>query len=239
MIYCMADIHGDFEKYKKMLSLISLSEKDTLYVVGDVVDRGANGMKILLDMMMRPNVIPLLGNHEYMAMHCLLSLTKEITEESICKLSDEFITGLSQWLAVGGQTTVDEFYGLSADERQMVLEYLTEFSLYDELEVNGKRFVLVHAGIDNFSENKSLESYRPFELIFNRADYSKRYYKDKYLVTGHTPTRFITSACSDEAKPACADKIYISNNHIAIDCGCGHGGRLGAIRLDDLKEFYV
>ena len=33
--------------------------------------------------------------------------------------------------------------------------------------------------------------------------------------------------------------IYQANNHIAIDCGCVFGGRLGCIRLEDMKEFYV
>ena len=34
--------------------------------------------------------------------------------------------------------------------------------------------------------------------------------------------------------------IYQANNHIAIDCGCVfQGGRLGCLRLEDMKEFYV
>lgn len=36
MIYCMADIHGDYERYQKMLSEISFSDDDTLYIIGDV-----------------------------------------------------------------------------------------------------------------------------------------------------------------------------------------------------------
>ena len=41
MIYVMSDIHGMYEKYEKMLKQIDLSEKDTLYVLGDIVDRGS------------------------------------------------------------------------------------------------------------------------------------------------------------------------------------------------------
>ena len=67
MKYVIADVHGDYEKYTKMLELIQFSEEDELYVLGDVLDRGENGLKILQDMMLRPNVIPILGNHEYMA----------------------------------------------------------------------------------------------------------------------------------------------------------------------------
>lgn len=35
------------------------------------------------------------------------------------------------------------------------------------------------------------------------------------------------------------DKIYRGNNHVAIDCGCGFGGKLGCICLETMEEFYV
>ena len=49
MIYVMSDIHGCYEKYLKMLNKIKFSSDDTLYILGDVVDRGPEGMKALLD----------------------------------------------------------------------------------------------------------------------------------------------------------------------------------------------
>lgn len=36
----MSDIHGCFDKYKEMLELIEFVPGDTLYVLGDVTDRG-------------------------------------------------------------------------------------------------------------------------------------------------------------------------------------------------------
>ena len=50
---------------------IALRPEDTLYVLGDVIDRGADGCRLLLDMMGRANVIPILGNHEFTAAVCL------------------------------------------------------------------------------------------------------------------------------------------------------------------------
>ena len=64
MYYAMSDIHGCFDKYKEMLSLIEFTLRDTLYVLGDVIDRGPDGIKILQDMMLRPNVFPLLGDRK-------------------------------------------------------------------------------------------------------------------------------------------------------------------------------
>ena len=37
MIYCMSDIHGDYEKYRRMMETITLRKEDTLYILGDVV----------------------------------------------------------------------------------------------------------------------------------------------------------------------------------------------------------
>ena len=235
MIYCISDLHGDYIRYTTMLKMIDFSDDDTLYILGDILDRGNEGMKILLDMMLRPNVYPILGNHEYMAMQTLKWLSNDITEESLANLSSDKIEGINEWLNVGGMTTIDEFRKLSEEEKEMVLEYLEEFSLYEEVTVEGKNFVLVHAGIDNFSPEKDMEEYELYELIFNKPDYSKVYFEDKYLNTGHTPTRFI----HDEIDGHSRNTVFFGNNHIAIDCGCGYDGLLGAICLDTFEDFYA
>ena len=65
MIYVISDIHGCYKEYKELLEKIHFGETDELYVLGDVVDRGPEPMKVLQDMMLRPNVYPILGNHDY------------------------------------------------------------------------------------------------------------------------------------------------------------------------------
>ena len=67
MIYVMSDIHGCFEEYQEMLEKINFNKHDTLYVIGDVLDRGKHPLDIIQDMMLRPNIIALLGNHDLMA----------------------------------------------------------------------------------------------------------------------------------------------------------------------------
>ena len=98
MKYVIADIHGCYTEYKKLLEKIHFSDKDELYVLGDVVDRGPEPIKVLWDMMARPNVCPVLGNHEYMALTVLRRLNVEITEENAEKYltSDDLLgyTGL-------------------------------------------------------------------------------------------------------------------------------------------------
>ena len=67
MIYVMSDLHGCYDKFKEMLKKINFGENDTLYILGDFVDRGDGGIKILFDIMNRKNIVPLLGNHDYVA----------------------------------------------------------------------------------------------------------------------------------------------------------------------------
>lgn len=234
MIYLMSDIHGCYEEYKELLEKINFSDEDELYVLGDVVDRGPEPIKVLQDMMMRPNVYPILGNHDYMALRVLKKFNVEITGENVeSHLSQKDIMDYIYWQDDGGKTTSEKFQKLSREEKEDILAYLEEFSLYEDIFLDGKRYVCVHADLHNFSETKDLEDYELSDFIFHRADYKTRYFNDfdTYLVTGHTPTMVL-----NDDKQA---KVHESNGHIAIDCGCVYGFRLAAYCLNNGKITYV
>lgn len=232
MIYVMSDLHGCYDKYLQMLEKIKLNSEDTLYILGDIVDRGDDGVKILLDMMKRPNVVPMLGNHEYMAYSVLKKFNVEITAYNYnSQLDAEAIQMYENWMFNGGIPTCHAFSKLDIPARDSVLEYLGEFELYEEIEVNGNKFVLVHGGLVGFEEDKELSEYDIHDVIWGRCDYARQYYEDKYLVTGHTPTYNI-----DENYRG---KIYRQNNHIAIDCGVIFGETLSCICLDTMEEVYI
>ena len=230
--YVTSDIHGCYSKYIQIYDKIDFKDEDLLFVLGDVVDRGPEPMKVLKDMMTRPNVIPLIGNHEVLALACLKCLVSEITSENISRLSSDMMELLLEWIDDGGQSTIEDFARLSRSDRRDILDYLGEFSLYDILTINGKGYLLVHGGLENFSPDRLLEEYSPEEMVFSRPDYSKIYLPGVYLVTGHTPTRLI----KENPQPDCISR---ANNHIAIDCGCVFGGKLAVFRLDDGQEFYI
>ena len=232
MIYVMSDIHGEYEKYLEMLEKINFSDSDELYVLGDVVDRGNGSVKILKDMSVRWNVFPLMGNHDYMASVLLRRFNTQITNENADSyLNTEIMSLLNSWLSDGGETTLAEFKKLTPDDRDALIEYMEEFELYAEVSAGGKNFVLVHAGLGDFDPDRALEDYTVDQLVFDRLDYTQRYFKDKYLVTGHTPTALIS--------PEYRGRIFQMNGHIAIDCGATFGLKLGCLRLDDMQEFYV
>ena len=228
MIYCVSDIHGDFSKYKKLLQKIEFSADDILFVVGDVADRGRHASPILLDMMQHDNIIPLIGNHDFLAALCL----RKLTNESIDDLDTNTLEVIFEWLNDGGEATLKDFSRRSPQEKEAILDYLNDFESYAEVQAGGKDFILSHAGLGNFSPVKRLEDYSLADLAFSRTDFSKQLFQDKFIVTGHTPTGLIPG----NPNPG---YIYRANNYIAIDCGCGFGGRLGAICLDTGEEFYI
>ncbi len=226
----MSDIHGCFDKYKEMLTHIEFMPKDTLYVLGDVIDRGPDGIKILQDMMFRPNVFPLLGNHEFTAAVCLPWLMKEVTVQSLEALDESQVAALSEWIANGGSVTIQSLALLSQEERQDILDYLREMELFVQLEVKDKSFILLHSALDRFSPNKALDSYELPDFLFGRPNLNTTYYPDKTLVFGHTPTRILSGK----------DEILQQGTWIDIDCGCVFkGGCLGCLCLDTMEEFYV
>ena len=44
MKYAVSDLHGCYDKYRKLLECLKLTENDSLYILGDIVDRGDGGM---------------------------------------------------------------------------------------------------------------------------------------------------------------------------------------------------
>ena len=232
MTYIMSDLHGHYAKYLAMLDKIAFSDDDDLYILGDVVDRGPQSAELLLDMSMRPNVYPILGNHDRMAAVVLRKFCSPIEEETCADLeTDSVIKLMAAWQLDGGNATLDSFKKRTPDEREALLDYLDEFLPYEYMEGNGHKFLLVHGGIPFGKRHLPMEQQDISDLLFERPDYNLRYYGNITLVTGHTPTVTID--------PSYRGKIYHNNGHLAVDCGAGFGLPLGCVRLEDFKEFYV
>lgn len=233
MNYVISDIHGEYRKLSEMLDKINFSKYDHLYVLGDIIDRGAHPVKALQKLMTMPNVTCLVGNHELMALPNLKKMMEETSEISLEKFTEDECEELLVWMYNGADTTIYEFLQLSFEERKDIVNFIGDFTSYEELCINGQQYILVHAGFDNFSKEKKPDDYSLQELVWTRTDYSKVYFDDKIVVSGHTPTQLI--ACNQNP-----GYIYKGNNHIAIDCGaCMTGGRLATVCLETGEGFYV
>lgn len=232
MIYVMSDINGEYDKYLHMLGKIAFSDADSLFVLGDAVDRGPEPIRVLQDMASRDNVYLVKGNHEGLASYVLHKLNVEITEDNVDSYIDaELMQMIIEWQHNGGYSTMKQFRELSADEKIDLLDYIDDAPLYDIVDVGSNTFVLVHSGLGNYKEDKRLSQYTYDELACMRPDFSRQYFRDSsiYIVSGHTPTLVVSG------KP----EIYQSHNNILIDCGATYGGRLACLCLDTMKEYYI
>ena len=175
--YVISDIHGQYDMFIKLLEIIDLKDSDRLYILGDVLDRGPNPVKTMMKLMEMPNVTCIVGNHELMALECLEFMMQEITEETIRSCDETMIENLLTWQINGSSTTTNEFQKLPRDKQQAVLDYIREFSVYEELSVAGRDFLLVHAGLGDYWPGKDIEDYSLYELVWVRAEYDIQYYE--------------------------------------------------------------
>ena len=63
-IYAVSDIHGQYQQWQQLKEY--LKEEDICYIIGDVIDRGKDGWKILKEVFNDKRFIFLKGNHEEM-----------------------------------------------------------------------------------------------------------------------------------------------------------------------------
>ena len=214
MIYCMSDIHGEIDRFHEMLSLIQFSQEDTLYILGDVIDRTPGGVDLLNLILEAPNMIMLLGNHEQMCLDTLGPYS---------------LYGSRQlWQQNGGSSTYRHLLYISSKvEKSRILRFLSQLPDHLDIEVEGRKFHLVHG----------MPSDDPHVRLWGRPEAdSLAPFEDKTAIIGHTPTCFLTQDFEEDLH------IWHGRGIINIDCGCGHKNpnrKLACLRLNDRAEFYV
>ena len=223
MTYVVSDIHGNYEKFKALLSEISFKDSDVMYILGDIVGDGDDTIGLICDISMRYNVLPILGESDYRALPLLTELDGMLRGNAP---DPEMLPRLADWLQNGGQNTIEGFKALDADMREGVIDYISDMALYEELTVNGRKYLLLHAGITEFDPMVSLDEYMPEDFISTPLDPDAEYYDNTTLVVGHTPTSELGSA----------NKIFHApNGNLFINCE----DSLGCLCLETNEEFYV
>ncbi len=250
--YVMSDVHGQYKSYMKMLKKIDLKAEDTLYVLGDVIDRGPDGIKIITDMMKRPNVVMILGNHELLMMDALKNFD-EIKSKDRHDTDD-----IDLWLdpCNGGEKTYDAYQNLTPAKRKAILQYLEAAWIIKKIQVNNKIYHLSHAYTSN---KKTKDGFRYNDLthdeiwdvvwmnIYDRAfireNKDKLYPNKKNIyISGHTFTQRLD--CIDELGRGLIyhNSDYYGYHVYNIDCGMAlknKSSQLSCLRLEDGEEFYI
>ena len=225
MIYVMADIHGNERRFRSVLDQIGLTPEDTLYILGDVVDRHPHGIKLLREIMAMDNVKMLLGNHEYMMLRALGYPYDSYADDG---------NAMDHWYRNGGEVTHYGWDRLDEAARTEVRKYLQNLPLCFDVEVAGKAYKLVHgAPVEMRFFEPSYKTIAHF-AVWKRLGGFDQCPKGEILVFGHTPTQYY-----QDNVPL---SVWFGPGMIGIDCGSGYPeggiGRLACIRLDDGKVFY-
>jgi len=229
--FVVGDIHGRCAQLLNLLDMLPRDpETDTLVLLGDLIDRGADAPGCVSHVMKlcRENperVICLRGNHEQMLMdfldgHSNLWLTPVVGGER----TFEQYTGRS--VRVDSQQELDEMRELFAQKfpadqlaffEELPFYYEDEFALY------------VHAGLD---EGQHPSESSPMALLWMRdMDFYKNY-RGKPCVFGHTPTPLLPLRGR-----LGRHGIYISHSAIGLDTGYNHQSPLSCLSLPDFNLY--
>lgn len=232
--YAISDLHGyPLEKFKALLEKVGFSDEDYLYILGDVIDRnGDGGVGLLMYIMEQPNFEFILGNHEQMLLSCDF-LFDEISEESISRFGSMKMNLLNDYIGNGGGVTLKSLKKLCGSDVfrvKDILDFLRDAPLIGADTVNGRDFLLVHAGFGGFEPEKKLSEYSDSDLLWARPTLETDYFDDVITVFGHTPTLFY----GDEYR----GRVIKTRTWINIDTGASGGLPPALLRLDDLEVFY-
>lgn len=237
--YACSDIHGLKERYDHMMEYIK--EEDTLYLLGDVIDRGKDGIAILLDVMKRKNVVMLLGNHEYM-MKQYYDAKYDLIKDPMMK--KEVTT---RWKMNHSEPTRQAFEKLPNTTQEEILKFIAQLPvIIADLHINDQIYYLVHGcpiqqlheGTWNCQDIEK-QGYMIESAVWNRMEGKEKFFNDRCVIVGHTPTLYYQSCMPYEIwyrGASCKDTDLIN-----IDCGCAAnnaGTQLALFNLDNREVRY-
>lgn len=224
MRYCIADIHGHYTEFMRLLERIKFNSNDELYILGDLCDRGTENLEVLEYVMNnRDNVFCIKGNHdEYIEYWFSQSLDcyKHWSSRSV------------------GKTTFEQLKNLSREKKLEILQFLKEMPYYRIL----GNTVLVHGGIFTRAIDVSKYSVDNIELLMQQIPtddmvwarpnepwlgYNQAPEGVKFIV-GHTPTTYLKGI----------DRVLVGSNTTFIDCGGAYGYNLACLCLDTDEIWY-
>lgn len=218
-----SDIHGNYKLWEAIKNYYD--DNDTLIFLGDAIDRGDDGIKIMQEMFADARVSYILGNHEEL----LLEYVNQGTEHQIS-------LGKQALLANGGLSTMTAFVNLSLQEQEELIDNLKNKTFYNIIYINKekKNIFLSHAGCDI----KTLFSVDNEDLLWDRKHIANTQswdpkFKYWYIVHGHTPVQNVNIG-----KIILEIDRYCGGHKINIDLGTPSSNTIAVLDLDTLKPTY-
>ncbi len=261
-IYAIGDIQGCYNELEQMLQLIQFNhQKDRLWFVGDLVNRGTGSLEVLrLVKSMGDAAITVLGNHD---LH-LLAVAAGVAELHHSDTLDEILAApdreeLLNWLRQQRMLHVQDNYmllhaGLMPEwnvQQAQLLAHEVEQQLRGD---SYATFLKKMYGNTPDQWDESLTGYERLRVITNAltrmricTDKGEVEFKFKGEIKdvpeGYLPWFEIPRRASSDVTVVfghwSALGLIVKPNVIALDTGCLWGNALSAIRLEDRKVFQV
>lgn len=223
-IYALSDLHGRYDILKEMLDF--LQPDDKVYFLGDAIDRGPHGIKIVQHLLKDKRFIYLKGNHEELMLHSL----------------DKGFYGSYQWSINGNESTLKELESLQEKEKLAIFQTLSnlpvEATYYNK---NNQKIILCHAGY-----TPEAPSHYSLDKLWCRDHFFEDWADDEntFLIHGHTPVQFLSHLILE--KDLAEDYFicprifpYCDGHKIDIDLGCFTESNRGVLlNLDTFKPIY-
>ncbi|MGB7086104.1 MAG: metallophosphoesterase family protein [Phormidesmis sp.] len=209
----IGDVHGHYDALMQLVNMLGLTQGDTLYFVGDLIDRGPKSAQVV-EFVRQGNYPCVLGNHE-------------------CLLVDAFpdqnsdLGAFQGWLVSGGQPTLTSY--ASTDALLAHIDWFKTLPLYLDL----GDVLLVHAGLN---PKKPLAKQTHMDFCWIRDafhSHPQAVLPDKRIVTGHTITFTLPGV-----EPG---QLAQGPGWLDIDTGAYHpkSGWLTAADLDNALAYQV
>lgn len=232
-IYACSDLHGNYTLWTYIKNY--LKKEDTLIFLGDAIDRGPDGLKILYEIKDRPNTIYLCGNHEDMMKKVIDKIKNSIiTEKTYYMYDSDFML----WMQNGGKITLNQIMKMNKEKLLSLSSYLSTLKTnYYFANSKNQQIVLSHAGGDPSTIQKP--EFRK-DNIWNRSHIDQPWplnpkYANTILVHGHTPVQHLLHDWD-----ICYPEIftYCDGHKIDIDLGSYVSKAAALLDLNTLKAIY-
>lgn len=225
-VFASADWHGCGIPAEKLMSY--LKEDDTLYFLGDAIDRGTDGLDIFKTLTTDPRVIYLRGNHEEFMLKAIQGKLEGITNR------DFYI-----WTAGNGGNTTWADLELDTEENLIkYMEKIKQMPLKEEyISSKGHKVILEHAGYTVGN------TYRFHDPLWDRNHFYDEWGtseedKNTYLIHGHTPVQYLQFECGYYGRPQFT-KEEIAIKHSWYDLPTDYEWKPEVIRYCDGHKFDI
>lgn len=230
-IIVTSDIHGHYEYLKNLLEKVSFTERDILFIVGDILERGPQSLKTLryiMDLCKGYTVYPLMGNVDA-AVLLMLEENNENLFEFIEAMKNHWGSSLFTDMAnelnipIHSPSDMPNLKEKINEQFQEELDFLRNLATIIETQ----NFIFVHGGLPS-EDIASFEGTNAIAYLKNDAFMEKGLVFHKYVVVGHWPVTLYNE------KIASSNPIINKQQKIiSIDGGCGlkRDGQLNALLI--------